>query len=166
LIRSQEFDVAKKKASRRQEPPQAKLTITQQKRDRVACILAVMVGLLAVREGGAVLFGVSAPGEQVLPWLAWYGAAMGILSVIAGIGIWMQAEWSVSLGVNIVVFNAIVCAGLIGLDRFVQPVAAAGIFGTMFRTVTWVVIVFLLRWKRQPQAGEVSAPPGKRHDAE
>jgi len=145
--------VAKKKVSRRQAPPQATLTITQQKRDRVASILAVVAGLLAVREGGSVLFGLSIPGEHALPWLAWYSVAMGAVSVIAGAGMWRKAEWSISLGVNILVFNAIVWAGLIGLDRFVQTVDMTSIFGMMFRTLTWIVVVFLLKWKRQAQAG-------------
>jgi len=147
--------MAKKKASRRKELPQAIPGITQQKRDRVASILAVVVGLLAVREGGSVLFGLSVPGDHVPSWLAWYSVAMGVASVIAGSGIWTKAEWSVSLSVNLLAFNAIVFAGLIGLDYFVLTVAKTSIFGMMFRTFAWIVIVFLLKWKRLPQADRV-----------
>jgi len=144
--------VARKKVARQKEQPRADLGITQRKRDRVASILAIMLGLLALREGISVLIGLSVPDDHVLPWLSWYSAAMGAVSVIAGAGMWMKAEWCISLSVNILAFNVIVCGGLIGLDRFVQTVAMTSLFGTMFKAFTWIVIVSLLKWKRQPQS--------------
>ena len=51
--------MAKKKVSLKKAPPPAKTAITQRKRDQVASIFAIVIGLLSVREGGAVLLGVT-----------------------------------------------------------------------------------------------------------
>jgi hypothetical protein len=74
---------------------------------------------------------------------------MGAVSVAAGVGIWTGRPWSIDLGVNILVFHAIVFAGLLGMQKFGQPVAMVSIFAMLFRTFIWVVIVSLVKWKRQ-----------------
>jgi hypothetical protein len=146
--------VAKKKTAPKKEPPPVEVKITQQKRDRVAAILAIVLGLLTIREGGSVLLGLTVPSYPVLPWLVWYNVAMGVVSVVAGAGMWWKAEWSITLAVNILMFHGIVFAGLIGLEQFGQTVSRISIFAMMFRTFTWIVIVSLLKWKRQEQAGK------------
>ena len=75
--------MAKKKASLIKVPPPADTGITQRKRDQVASIFAVLIGLLSIREGGAVLLGVTVPGYPVLTWLVWYNVALGFVSVAA-----------------------------------------------------------------------------------
>jgi hypothetical protein len=125
------------------------LGIDQQKKDRVAAVLGTMVGLLTIMEGGRVLLGLMKPDYVVLPWLVWYNVAMGIVSVVAGAGIWSGRSWSLDLAVNILTFHAVVFAGLFGMQKFGQPVAAASIFAMLFRTFVWTVIVSLVKWKRQ-----------------
>jgi hypothetical protein len=143
--------MAKKKAARKKEPPPIKVAITQQKRDRVAAILAIVLGLLSVREGGAVLLGIETKPYHILPWLVWYNVAMGVVSVFAGAGMWKQRAWSISLGLNILTFHGIVFLGLIGLKQYGQDVAKISIVAMLFRTFTWIVIYSLLKWKRQDQ---------------
>lgn len=139
-----------KKKKKPENAPQPKgLRIDQQKRDRVASLLGTMVGLLTVTEGGRVLLGLMVPEYTVLPWLVWYNVAMGVVSVAAGVGIWLGRSWSIDLGVNILVFHAIVFAGLLGMQKFGQPVAMVSIFAMLFRTFIWIIIVSLVKWKRQ-----------------
>jgi hypothetical protein len=142
-----------KKQSRKKAPEQVSFRIDQQKRDRVAAILAIVLGLVSVREGGSVLLGLTTPAYVVLPWLVWYNVAMGIVSVAAGAGMWQQREWCISLAVNILTLHGIVFLGLIGLNQFGQTVAMISIFAMLFRTFTWTVICSLLKWKRQSGAG-------------
>ena len=139
----------KKKAKRekKQQPPG--LRVDQKKRDRVAAVLGTMVGLLTITEGGRVLLGLATPPYTVLPWLVWYNVVMGVVSVAAGVGIWLERSWSIDVGVNILVFHAIVFAGLVGMQKFGQPVAMVSIFAMLFRTFIWIVIVSLVKWKRQ-----------------
>ena len=143
--------MAKKKASLKQAPPPADTAITQQKRDRVASILAILIGLLSIREGVAVLLGVVVPDFPVLTWLVWYNVALGFVSVAAGIGMWIKRYWSRTLALNILSFHAVVFAGLVALYQLGQTVAPRSVFGMMFRTFTWIVIYSLLKWKRQEE---------------
>jgi cation transport ATPase len=151
---SREKSVAKKKVSSKKSPPPAETAITQRKRDRVASILAILIGLLSIREGGAVLLGVTVPDYPVLTWLVWYNVALGFVSVVAGIGMWIKRYWSRTLALNILVFHAVVFAGLFALYQFGQTVAHRSIFAMMFRTFTWIVIYSLLEWKRQEEGGK------------
>ena len=146
--------MAKKKAKQKSHPPPAKAAITQLKRDRVASIFAVVLGLLSIKEGGSVLLGLTKPAYHVIPWLVWYNVAMGVVSVVAGVGIWMRRAGSISLSVNILVFHGIVFFGLIGMQQYGQAVARNSIFAMMFRTFTWIVIYLLLKWNRQDQADD------------
>jgi|GEM_PF-531629 hypothetical protein len=144
--------MAKKKTARQTNPPLTQGKITQLKRDRVASILAVVLGLLSVREGGSVLLGLTKPAYYVIPWLVWYNVAMGAVSVVAGIGMWMRRAWRINLSVNVLAFHGIVFFGLIGMQQYGQAVAMNSIFAMMFRTFTWIVIYLLLKWNRQDQA--------------
>ena len=141
--------MSKKKRLKEIGPPLADKNITQQKRDRVAAILAVVIGLLSVTEGGRVLLGLSVPDYPVLPWLVWYNVVMGGVSVVAGVGIWLQREGSRGLFVNILTLHAIVFVSLFAFKQMGQVVAMKSIFAMMFRTFAWIVIAMLVRWKRQ-----------------
>jgi hypothetical protein len=143
--------VSKKKASFKKTPPPAETAITQKKRDRVASILAILIGLLSIREGGGVLLGVTVPDFPVLIWLVWYNVVLGFVSVAAGIGMWIRQDWSRAFALNILVLHAVVFAGLVALSQLGQTVAHRSIFAMMFRTFTWIVIYSLLKWKRQQE---------------
>lgn len=140
--------MAKKKVSLKKAPPPAKTAITQRKRDQVASIFAIVIGLLSVREGGAVLLGVAVPDYPVLTWLVWYNVVLGFVSVVAGIGMWLTRDWGRTLALNILAFHGIVFFCLFALYQFGQTVAHRSIFAMMFRTFTWIVIYSLLNWKR------------------
>lgn len=146
--------MSKKKHIHKQAAPPVGVKITQQKRDRVAAILAVMLGLLSVLEGGRVLLGLWVPGYPVFLWLVWYNVVMGAVSVVVGVGIWQLSERSRNFAVNILALHAIVFAGLFALKQTGQIVAMKSIFAMMFRTFAWIVIYLLVGWKRQE--GEIS----------
>lgn len=142
----------KKKIPRKKALPQAEVRIDQRKKDRVAAIIGIMVGLLSIRQAGSILFGVTTPAYYALPWLLWYMVAMGFISVIAGVGMWRQREWSITLSLNILSFHGIVFLGLIGMNQVGQSVSMTSLFGMMFTTFSWLIIFLLLKWKRQEQA--------------
>ena len=141
--------MAKKKVIRENVPLQTDGKMTQQKRDRIASILAITLGLLSIREGGAVLLGATIPDYHVLLWLVWYNVIMGVVSVAAGTGMWKQQDWSVALAVNILVLHGIMFIGLFAMYQLGQVVAARSIYAMLFRTFTWVVIYSLLRRRRE-----------------
>ncbi len=141
--------MAKKKTTRKNSPLQTDWKVTQQKRARLASILAIALGLLSVREGGAVLLGLAIPDYHVLPWLVWYNVIMGVVSIAAGAGMWKQQDRSVALAVKILVFHGIVFVSLFIMYQLGQVVAARSIYAMLFRTFIWIVIYSLLRWRRE-----------------
>ncbi len=141
--------MTKKIISRKNVPLRAGGKMLQGKRDRIASILAITLGLLSIREGGAVLLGITRPEYHVLSWLVWYNVIMGVVSVVVGAGMWKQQDRSVALSVNIVMLHGFVFLSLFGMYQFGVAVAARSIYAMLFRTFSWIVIYSLLRWRRE-----------------
>ena len=138
---------------KRQGPLQLKKEkkMAQRTWQRLAAILALLIGLLSIKEGGSVLLGLSTPTYHVLRCFVLYNTAMGFASVIAGIGVWMQRTWGSTLAVIILSFHGIVFLVVFTLFELGKTVAAMSVWAMLFRTTVWLVIVALLVWKRQAQ---------------
>ena len=121
--------------------------MTQPNKHRLAALLAFLLGLLSIKEGGSVLLGLSAKTYTVLPWLVWYNVVIGFVSVIAGIGLWWQRAWGGSFAVTIVSLHGLVLMILVILFSFREAVAMTSIMAMLFRTLVWVGIVMLTRWR-------------------
>jgi uncharacterized membrane-anchored protein len=128
-------------------------TMTQQNRHRCAAVLAFILGLLSIKEGGSVLLGLSTKAYTILPWLVWYNVVLGFVSVIAGIGMWMQRRWGVTFAATIVSLHGLVFVILIILFAFREAVALNSIMAMLFRTVVWVGIMMLMSWRSRGQTG-------------
>ncbi|MGE5172854.1 MAG: hypothetical protein ACM3MD_03400 [Betaproteobacteria bacterium] len=120
---------------------------------RLAAILAIILGLLSIKEGGSVLLGLSTKAYTVLPWLVWYNVVLGFVSVITGIGVWVRSTWSVTFATTIVTLHGLVLMILIILFSFREAVALISIMAMLFRTLVWVGIMMLLRWRSRGQEG-------------
>lgn len=120
--------------------------MTQHTRHRIAALLALIIGLLSVKEGGSVLLGLSTKAYVVLPWLVWYNVILGFASVIAGIGLWTERPWAVRIaGATIVSLHGLVLLILVVLYVFGIAVAVASIMAMLFRTAVWAGIIFLAK---------------------
>ena len=132
--------------------------MNQQKRHQLAAILAIVLGLLSLKEGGGVLLGLATGPSVILPWLVWYNVVVGFLSVLAGRGMWLTRTWAVKLADTIVTLHGVVLMLLVVLYAFHEPVALTSVIATLFRTLVWVGIVLLLRWSvGDGMRGEVSS---------
>lgn len=123
----------------------------QQKRQQLAAILAIVLGLLSIKEGGSVLLGLTTKPYVILPWLVWYNVVVGFLSVLAGRGMWLTRTWAVKLADTIVTLHGVVLMLLVVLYMFHEPVALTSVMAMLFRTLVWVGIVILLRWRAEDQ---------------
>lgn len=121
--------------------------MTHQNKYRLAAILAIILGLLSIKEGGSVLLGLSTKAYTVLPWLVWYNVVLGFVSVIAGIGLWMKYAWSVRFAATIVSLHGLILTILIILFAFREAVALISIMAMLFRTLVWVGIIMLTKEK-------------------
>ena len=115
---------------------------------RFAAILAFILGLLSIKEGGSVLLGLTTKPYTILPWLVWYNVVLGFASVITGIGLWMKRAWGVRFAATIVSLHGLVLMILIILYAFREAVAVISIMAMIFRTLVWVGILMLVKERR------------------
>jgi hypothetical protein len=128
--------------------------MTLQNRHRLAAALALIIGLLSIKEGGSVLLGLSTKPYHVLPWLVMYNVALGFVSVVVGIGIWTRRAWSRTLAAVILLLHSLVFFSLFMLYEFGKEVAFISVTAMLVRTIIWLVIYSLILWKNSAQAGK------------
>ena len=76
-------------------------------------LVAVIFGLLTIKEGGAVLFGdeaARAAAGNYVPFVLWFNFVAGFAYVVAGAGLWLQQNWAVWLAVAIAAATALTFA--------------------------------------------------------
>ncbi len=80
---------------------------------RVITAVALIFGVLTLKEGGTVLFGDgaarTAAGHDV-PFVLWFNFLAGFAYIVAGL--WLQQRWAAWLAVTIVLATALVFVGL------------------------------------------------------
>lgn len=113
-------------------------------------VIAVVFGLLTIKEGGAVLFGSTAAraaAGNYLPFVVWFNFLAGFAYVVAGVGLFMQRRWAMWLAVAIAISTAFISAALgiviLSGDPFEQRTA----FAMGLRTVVWMTIAGIA-WRR------------------
>ncbi len=119
----------------------------------VAALVAIVFGLVTIRAGGRVLFGVSdavaAAGDYV-PFVLWFTFIAGFFYVLAGVGFWLQRRWSFLLAA------AIAAATVAVFVAFGVHVAAGGAWeprtlaAMTLRSVVWIVLA-LVAGRRVPR---------------
>lgn len=106
-------------------------------------IVAILFGLMTIKEGGAVLLGneaaVAAAGNYV-PFVLWFNFLSGFAYIAAGVGLWLQKRWAVWLAV------AIAAAIALTFAAFGLHINSGGayeqrtVIAMSMRTVVWLVI--------------------------
>jgi hypothetical protein len=128
--------------------------------NKLASILAFIIGGMAVFSGGKTLLGMP-PGWKVLNWLPLYNYTAGILTVfLVAVLIWVSSRlaWPAVIGM----FSLHALVMLILQTSFSDMVAAESIQAMTIRLVTWMVILGLmlaqsrLSKKEQPLKGGVA----------
>ena len=110
---------------------------------RSASVLAVLFGLMTVKEGAAVLFGTEAvrtAAGAYVPWVLWFNFLAGFAYVAAGLGLWWRQGWAAGLALGIALATALVFAA------FGVHVLNGGAYETRtmaamaLRTTVWLAI--------------------------
>ena len=106
-------------------------------------IVAILFGLMTIKEGGAVLLGnneaVAAAGNYV-PFVLWFNFLSGFAYIAAGVGLWLQQRWAVWLAI------AIAVAIMITFAAFGMHINSGGAYeqrtliAMSMRTAVWFVI--------------------------
>ena len=64
----------------------------------VIAAVAIVLGALTLKEGGAVLFGggtARAAAGHFVPFIVGFSFLAGFACVVAGVGLWMRQRWAV-----------------------------------------------------------------------
>jgi len=97
--------------------------------------------------------GISSPNYIVLHWLVIYNVSLGVVSVLAGAGLWRLRPWAISLAGLIAVSHAFVLALLIVFFMSGKSVAHQSILAMVFRTTVWVgIFLFVKKIRRRESA--------------
>lgn len=109
-------------------------------------LVAVVFGLMTIKEGGTILFGDEAAriaAGNYVPFVLWFNFMSGFAYVIAGAGLWLQQRWAVWLAV------AIAAAIVLTFAAFGMYINSGGAYeqrtvvAMSLRTLVWVVIAAL-----------------------
>jgi len=113
--------------------------------------IAVVFGLLTLKEGGSVLFGgadARAVAGNYIPFVVWFNFLAGFAYVTAGIGLFMQRRWAMWFAVAIAVSTALASVAL-GVSIWSgTPFEQRTVFAMGLRTVVWVAIASIA-WRRE-----------------
>ena len=123
-------------------------------RHRLAALLALVIGLLTIVEGGMVLLGIETKPYPVLPWLLHYNVAMGFVSVAAGHGLWRDRKWAAALSRVVLACHGVVFLSLGGIYLLGKTVAVNSIGAMLFRTGIWTGINVMSRGKQGKAQGK------------
>ena len=113
---------------------------------RVIAVIAIVFGLLTIKEGGSVLFfdGASrvAAGNYV-PFVLWFNFLAGFAYVIAGLGLWMRRRWAVWLAIVIAAATALTFAAFGAHVAFGGAWEKRTLVAMSLRTLVWAGIAFV-----------------------
>jgi hypothetical protein len=110
--------------------------------NKVASVLAFVIGAMAIFAGGQVLVGKD-PGYYVIDWLPLYNYTIGVLTVfITALLIWINNKFAWPAA--IATFSIHVIIMLILQTAYRDAVAMDSIVAMTLRLVTWSVILTLM----------------------
>ena len=119
---------------------------------RGASVVAVLFGLMTIKEGSTVLFGSEAARTAAgayVPWVLWFNFLAGFAYVAAGLGLWWRQGWAAGLALGIALATAVVFAAF-GVHAVNGGAYETRTMAAMaLRTTVWLAIG-ILAWRLQP----------------
>lgn len=114
-----------------------KLSIT-----KIAAVLALIIGAMAIFAGGKVLLGIL-PDYNVINWLPVYNYTAGVLTVsITAVLLWKNHRYARAAAVAVTTAHALVMVIL--LIAYGPVVAPDSLVAMTVRLVVWTIILALL----------------------
>jgi len=113
---------------------------------KVVAVIAVVFGLLTLKEGGGVIFGSPAAREAVghyVPFVVWFNFIAGFAYVLAGLGLWFRKRWAAWLAVLIAATTAVVFIALGVHVLRGGSFEMRTVWAMTLRTALWVIFAVL-----------------------
>ena len=110
--------------------------------NKIASILAFIIGAMAIFAGGKVLLGID-PGYYVINWVPVYNYTMGILTVfITALLIWKNSRLAIAATIGTFSLHALIM--LLLQTVFRDTVASESIQAMTLRLIVWAIILGLM----------------------
>lgn len=117
---------------------------------RLASVLALVIGAMAVFAGGQALLG-RIPDYYVIDWLPIYNLALGVVSaIVASVLIWRKSR--LALPTALTIFGLHGGVMLVLLTAYRQVVVVDSLRAMSIRLAAWTVILILLLATRRKRA--------------
>jgi hypothetical protein len=122
---------------------------------KIAAVLALIIGAMAIFAGGQVLLGKD-PGYYVIDWLPVYNVTVGLLSALVTAPlIWRESRWALPAALATLAAHTSVMVVL--QTAYSSVVASDSIRAMTIRMAAWLVILALLLVQTRRDARAVSA---------
>ena len=110
---------------------------------RILPVIAVVFGLLTLKEGGTVIFDIGSARQAAgnfVPFVVWFNFLSGFFYIIAGIGLWIQKRWALSLSIALLIGIVItyIFLGIHVLNGGLYEMRT--VYAMALRTFVWSVI--------------------------
>jgi len=110
---------------------------------RILSVIAVVFGLLTLKAGGSVIFNIGSARQvegNFVPFVVWFNFLSGFFYIAAGIGLWLQRRWAVTLSIALVISISItyIVFGIHVLNG--GPYEMRTVYAMALRTLVWGVI--------------------------
>jgi len=110
---------------------------------RILSVIAVVFGLLTLKAGGSVIFNIGSARQvegNFVPFVVWFNFLSGFFYIAAGIGLWLQRRWAVTLSIALVISISItyIVFGIHVLNG--GPYEMRTVYAMALRTFLWIVI--------------------------
>lgn len=127
--------------------------------NRIASVLAFIIGGMAVFAGGKVLLGID-PGYHVINWVPVYNYTMGILTVfITAILLWKNSRLAMPATIGTLSLHAFVMLLLQTVVR--DAVASESIQAMTLRLIVWAIILGLMFVRSRQRVRQDSRLPSR-----
>jgi len=114
-------------------------------------VVALIFGALTVKSGGLVLFTEGEFHQQAgnyVPFVVWFNFLAGFVYIATGIGVWMQANWTIWGAISIAASTLVVFA-LFAVHALGGGSYETRTLGAMtLRSGVWIMITVYLFWSR------------------
>ena len=113
---------------------------------RILPVIAVVFGLLTLKEGGTVIFDIGSARQAAgnfVPFVVWFNFLSGFFYIAAGIGLWIQKRWAVFLSIALLI-GVVITYVFFGIHILNGgPYEMRTVYAMALRTFVWSVISLL-----------------------